>query len=222
MPRRIVLLLSVLAAPCTAFAQTAARPAASPQPAALLDAGHSAIETCISGVTTGKMAPSVDVETFVRNAPPGFGTFKALADLPPLLKRFVATSGGGITPDFVMRFPTTEGQIWAIVRGSAGSCDLAFTGFNDAQVEPQVARLFSGGQGWTTAAQRPASAAAPMAYYLFAKRLPTPAAPAFGVRARMRGVGTTASTAQGIQLEINFIAGDLVLSGQSVPPRPNR
>jgi hypothetical protein len=217
MLRSTAFLLFALAAPCAGSAQTAAGPSATRQTASILDAANSAIETCLSGITTGKMAPKADVEIYAKQEMPGFKNFSAL---PGLISRFVATTGGGSAPDMVLQFHLTEGQIWAVVRASSASCDLAFSGFGDANVEAQIAGAFSDSAGWTTVAERPRSASAPLGQYLFVKRLPTASAPAFGARAKMRSMGTTPASADGIQMDINFLAGDLQLPAASAAPAP--
>jgi hypothetical protein len=217
MLRSTALLLFAIATPCAVSAQTVAGPSAARQTASILDAANSAIETCLSAITMGKMAPKADVEIYANQEVPGFRNFSAL---PGLIRRFVATSGGGSAPDMVLQFHSTEGQIWAVVRASNAACDMAFSGFGDANVEAQIAGAFSDSAGWTTVAKRPRSANAPLGEYLFVKRLPTTSSPAFGARAKMRSMGTTLASADGIQMDINFLAGDLQLPGASSAPPP--
>ena len=216
MLRTTALLLSALAAPCAVSAQTAVSPSTASKSTSALDAANSAISTCMSGITTGKMAPKVGVEIYTKPVMPGFKNFSAL---PVLIKRFVAHSGSGLTPDMVLQFHSAEGQIWAIVRASTATCDIAFTGFANAAIEAQVAGAFSD-SGWVTLAKRLGTATAPLGQYLFIKRLPTAAAPAFGARARLRSAGTTMASAGGIQMDINFVAGDLQVPGASMAPAP--
>jgi hypothetical protein len=163
------------------------------------------------------MAPKVDVEIYRAPGMPGFKNFSAL---PELMKRFIATSSGGSTPDLVLQFHSSEGQVWAVVRASSATCDVAFSGFDNASIEAQVANAFSDSAGWTTITKRPGSTSSPLGQYVFVKRLPTNAAPAFGARAKMRSMGTTLALANGIQMDINLVAGDLQIPGASTAPAP--
>ncbi|HWU95373.1 MAG TPA: hypothetical protein VN029_07230 [Sphingomonas sp.] len=136
---------------------------------------------------------------------------KPLSTAPELIQRVLQTSRG--TRLFgtagVVRFPAASGSAWVFLsRGSA--CDLYVTG-SDAPLGPLVQLLATKleSEGWTTAKAVDATEAMPLSQRVMLHMAPLPDAPANGTRATLQWLSPVAAQPDGVQLEINYMNGNI-------------
>ena len=133
------------------------------------------------------------------------------SEAPALVQRFILTLPWRAVeaPTMMMRYPATSGEAWAVVGQRTGSCSVLVTGSVDPVAATLVEQMAAG--GWRIAAARPAIKPATLAQYVLVKMNPTPSAPNWGVRALVRSVGFTPETRDGVEMDISFVAGDIVI-----------
>lgn len=133
------------------------------------------------------------------------------ADAPPLIQRFVMTQPWRAVepPSFMIRYPSGSGEAWAIVAGRTRSCNVVVTGSTDPSASNILGKMQPA--GWRMIITRPASQPGMLASHTLVKMNPTPSAPNWGVRAIVRSLGFTPDTRDGVQMEMSFIAGDIVV-----------
>jgi hypothetical protein len=135
---------------------------------------------------------------------------------PALIQRFVSTLPWRAmeAPAMMMRYPAASGEAWAVIGQRTGSCNVMVTG----SVDPVAATLVDqmAERGWRVVVARPAVKPATFAQHVLVKMNPTPSAPNWGVRALVRSVGFTPEARDGVEMEMSFVAGDIVVKAPVV------
>lgn len=138
------------------------------------------------------------------------------SEAPALVQRFVQTLPWRAVeaPAMMMRYPATSGEAWAVIGQKTRSCDVMVTGSVDPLAATLVAQMAT--RGWRVVLARPAVKPATLAQHVLVKMNPTPSAPDWGVRALVRSVGFTSETRDGVEMEMRFVAGDIVVRAPGV------
>jgi hypothetical protein len=151
-----------------------------------------------------------------------YGSRKSLSTAPALIQRIIATSRGSrlYKLDSAFRFPSASGEAWVILyRGAA--CDLFVTG-SAQPLEPLVQALGTKleAAGWRTLKTAPATEAMPLSQRVMLQMTPQPAAPAHGTRAMLQWLSPAAAQPDGVQLEINYMSGDIAVKQPAPTQKP--
>lgn len=145
-----------------------------------------------------------------------FGEFKPVTALPDLLKRYAGTGRSAIDPpSMFLRFAGPHGGAWSVIHDRTFTCDVVTTGFDPSENDRAILDGMNKA-GWTTiksVAVPPGS----LSQYLLVKMKPTATEPSYGVRALARSLGFAPATAGGVQMEINFAAGQLSIRQPTNP-----
>lgn len=185
--------------------------ALAPAPAALppLDAAlASAAHFCQAVVTERKTAPPVPTGAVAHRdgaIPDLVGRFAAMR---PMIRMFGVAA--------YVHFPAAKGQVWAVRSDQSVACDILVTavpGGAGALAEAFVASL--PGQGWQVMSSVSATPERPLWRHSLVKRVPKPDSPDFGLSLRVQGLHPTASSEDGVQMELSFIGGDNFQAGGS-------
>ena len=133
------------------------------------------------------------------------------SEAPALVQRFVQTLPWRTieAPAMMMRYPAASGEAWAVIGQKNRSCNVMVTG----SVDPVAATLVEqmAARGWRVVIARPAVKPATLAQHVLVKMNPTLSAPDWGVRARVRSLGFTPDTRDGVEMEMSFLAGNIVV-----------
>lgn len=203
-------LLACIGTPCAAQASTTS---GTKNISTVAEAIDTAIEYC-SHAGPQIFQSKIETEAYAD----GFPNTKPMSELPEAIQNFVSDSSRFSPIGIVFEIRSPDGQIW--LAPSNVRCDVAFTGFKNSDVENTVISAFAESSGWTTRLAQPKSEKMPLTRYLFQKSLPTKSEYPFISRAQLRSLGTTTETADGIQIEINFLKGEL--RPQGAPPASDR
>jgi hypothetical protein len=167
-----------------------------------------AAETCAQASQGGRQTLPVDAELYFGAV--ATGQIKPLSSAPELVKRFASTNRaeGLAELQMIIHFAGGSGHAWAVIRRGLNTCDLMITGFEQGVSDSTVVASLNSA-GWSTIVSRPATSSGSVAQYLLTRMQTTPDAPAYGIRALIKSIGFDASSARGVQMEINFRAGDI-------------
>ncbi|WP_232491910.1 hypothetical protein [Novosphingobium kaempferiae] len=130
--------------------------------------------------------------------------------LPDLLRRFGnRQSALGAKPDLFIKYASSAGEAWAVTNSTTSACDVVLTKFGPSQAEQNILNTMSS-NGWTTAISRPATpSSGGFSQYVLVKMIQYPQRPDNGIRAHMKSLGFNDKTSSGIQMEINFVGGEI-------------
>lgn len=136
--------------------------------------------------------------------------------VPDLVKRFAATQPMAAlapSPSFHLHFLAPGGDVWALVYDGLPSCSVMVTGAS-GDIPAAALRLVESlrGDGWEIAGFRPATAAVPQSKHILIKKLAKPGTPGFGLMLSLRALAGDSADPAGVQLEMRFLAGELVSS----------
>ncbi|MEP9359502.1 hypothetical protein [Sphingomonas sp. KR3-1] len=149
-------------------------------------------------------------------------SIKPLSTAPALVQRFIAT-GQASRPyrvDSAFRFPAASGEAWVILYSGA-ACDLFVTG-SAQPLDPLVQALATGleGQGWRTLRYTAATTAMPLSQRVMLQTAPKPGAAAHGTRAMLQWLAPAVAQSDGVQLEINYMSGDIAAQQPAPAQKP--
>lgn len=142
--------------------------------------------------------------------PPALGT-------PDLVKRFADRQPiiGRIAPSerFYLHFLSPGGDVWAVVYFGLPACSVMVTGAA-GDMPAAASRLAETlpKAGWQIAGFTPATAAMPLAKHVLIKKIAKPGTPNFGTMLSLRALAGDSADPTGVQLEMRFLAGELVSS----------
>jgi hypothetical protein len=200
-------LLCTMLASCLFVAGTAA-PAARPSVPRLDSAITSAVSYCESvaareNIATFPMPIGADMHDAT---PPALGT-------PDIVKRFAATQpiGRMAAPSFFVRFPASNGEVWAVLYEGMPACDFMITGADGDMptLATDLAKSLGATRGWRTMSSEPATGGMPFAQLVLVKRMPRTGTPEFALRASIRALSASIATKEGVQLDMSFLAGKI-------------
>ncbi|WP_157215190.1 hypothetical protein [Flavisphingomonas formosensis] len=191
------------------LAVVAAAPAAATQQGT--ETISKAISVCEQSAAGGQVVVPAGATMYV-DLPPS-GSTQPLSAVPDLLKRYVRSRTQAAV-DFrntFFRFGGEGGEAWSVV--TASTCDVVATGFRGAQTDQELLDAMVS-QGWATHVARTATSANGLSQYIMRKTLDAAANPPLLGRAHIKSLGFDASLAEGVQMEINIVAGHLPASTQ--------
>ena len=165
-----------------------------------------AMSMCEASAQGGQIAVPADAGMYFDA--PAVGQVQPLSALPDLIKRYAQTGpyAAAYSQNTFFRFSSKEGEAWSIVRDKTSACDVVVTGFHGSQIDQEVLDEMSKA-GWTTQVSRAASAPNPLSQYVLIKMLPASGDPKLVIRAHIKSLGFGTDVANGVQMEINFVAG---------------
>jgi len=171
----------------------------------------SATAACSVAAATGRFETTSPV-TIYMNIPRSTGQVQSIKDAPDLVQRYIATSAGGVPPQLVYQFKATTGSVWAILRSWVDRCDIMVSGIEDKSVGDDAANFFAMGNGWRLVAKENSH----LNRVKFVKIVPQANFQNYGIAALVSNAGASSDNLNGIQIEINLIAGDISLSDTTV------
>ncbi|WCM25439.1 hypothetical protein NDN01_15385 [Sphingomonas sp. QA11] len=175
----------------------------------------SAISACSVAAATGRFETTSPVAIYM-NMPRSMGRVQSINDTPDIVRRYIATSAAGVPPQFVYQFKTSTGGVWAVLRSWVDRCDIIVSGLEDRSVGDGATNAFADNAGWRPALKGTATHTTPPGRVSFVKSLPQPRYPNYGIAASVTNLGTTADKSDGVQLEINIMAGDVLSSANTI------
>lgn len=176
-----------------------------------------AAKICEKATQGGRMIIPAEAEIYV--AAPVGPAMKPLSALPDLLKRYGATSWPG-APTMYLRFAGNDGDAWSAIRGELFTCDVVATGFHGSVKNQEVLDQLTS-EGWATVVSRAASQPGALSQFVMVKMQPNSTSPNYGIKAHIKSVGFSEATADGIQMEIGFVAGEVQIRGQQNRSKSN-
>lgn len=140
------------------------------------------------------------------------------AGVPDLVARVAATKPMirmfGVAA--YVHFPATEGQVWAVRAQQSVACNIVVTAVPGDAGALAVSFLEAlSAQGWQIMSSLTATPARPLWRHSFVKRVPKADSPRFGLSLAVQGPHPTASTEDGVQMELSFMGGDNFQAGAS-------
>ena len=186
---------------------------ASPQGTAAI---AKAIDMCEHATQGGQMIFPPEAELYFGAS--DVGTTKALSALPDLLKRYARNGplSTADTPSLFLRFASPDGEAWSVVRGKTFTCDVVATGFRGSEVDQEIIGQMDK-MGWAMVASRPSAVPNGLSQFLLTKMLPASGDPTSGIKAHMKSIGFAEPLASGVQMEIDFAAGQLSIRQPQKP-----
>lgn len=144
---------------------------------------------------------------------------KLPAAAPPLVQRFVQTLPWRMVeaPTMMVRYRATQGEAWAVVGARSHACDMMVTGSVDAAAGDALVGAMAGRGGWQVAIARPAPQHGMLSQHVLVKRMPTAAAPDWGMRAKVQSLGLAPETRDGVQVQVGFVIGTIVTKPATAP-----
>ena len=175
-----------------------------------------AINICERATQGGQMIFPPDAQVYFGAS--NVGTTKALSALPDLLKRYARTGplSAVDAPSLFLRFASPDGEAWSVVRAKTFTCNVVATGFRGSEVDQEVVGEMNKA-GWTTVASRPSTGPNSLSQFLLTKMLPASGDPTSGIKAHMKSIGFAEPLASGVQMEIDFAAGQLSIRQPQKP-----
>jgi hypothetical protein len=138
------------------------------------------------------------------------GTTKGLSNLPDLIKRYAKTGALAAVdaPSLFLRFSAPNGETWSVIRAKTFTCDVVATGFRGSETDQDVLNEMTR-NGWVLVKSVPPAVPNGLSQYVLTKMLPASGDPTYGIRAHIKSMGFADSLANGVQMEIDLVAGQL-------------
>jgi hypothetical protein len=137
-------------------------------------------------------------------------------DVPDLVKRFAKTRPMArmtSSPSLYLQFSGRDGDAWALVYQELPACDVMVTGAT-GDMPAAASRLAQSlsSNGWQIAGSTDATAAMPLSKHVLVKKIARPGMRDFGLMLSLRALAGDAADPTGSQLEMKFLAGEIVSS----------